>query len=72
MLKQYFIENINQFGAARTGLVSKQACVSFETPGSDRKWQLHRAGHHFQQQEAGQEEPGLCEARANFDLYIAS
>lgn len=34
MLKQYFITNINQFGAARTGLVRKQACVSFETPGN--------------------------------------
>lgn len=35
MLKQYFIININQFGAARTGLMRKQACVSFETPGND-------------------------------------
>lgn len=34
ILKQYFITNINQFGAARTGLARKQACVSFETPGN--------------------------------------
>ena len=29
-----------------------------------------RAGHHFQQQEVGQEEPGLCEAGANPALCI--